>query len=367
MAKVMLHSVTKRFGEITALSGIDLEVKDKEFVVLVGPSGCGKSTTLRIIGGLEEISEGKVYIGEKLVNGVAPKDRNISMVFQNYALYPHMNVFGNMSYGLRLRKYPKSVIFERVKSAAELLGIEKLLDRRPIQLSGGERQRVAVGRAIVRNPDVFLFDEPLSNLDARLRIHMRSEIKKLSQKLKTTAIYVTHDQLEAMTMGDRIVVMKNGIIQQIGSPFEVYNSPCNLFVAGFMGSPPMNLIPCSLESEDENIYANTDGFRILVPHGKIRKENGKARSAVLGIRPEDIHCASSSSSKKGYTTEKIAVSVDLVEPIGSDILVNCRVGNNIIVARADSDFQVAQEDIINISFRNDKIHFFDERSEINLY
>ncbi|MGE5576921.1 MAG: ABC transporter ATP-binding protein, partial [Syntrophothermus sp.] len=247
MAKVVLEHLNKKFGNVTAVNDANLEIKDKEFVVLVGPSGCGKSTTLRMVAGLEEITEGNIYIGDTLVNDVPPKDRDIAMVFQNYALYPHMDVYNNMAFGLKLRKFPKAEIDRRVKEAAKMLGIENLLDRKPKALSGGQRQRVAVGRAIVREPKVFLMDEPLSNLDAKLRVQMRAEISKLHNRLQTTMIYVTHDQTEAMTMGDRIVVMKDGLIQQVGAPLEIYDHPVNVFVAGFIGSPSMNFINAVLE------------------------------------------------------------------------------------------------------------------------
>jgi len=263
MAQVSLKGVSKAFpGNVWAIQDINLNIENKEFVVFVGPSGCGKSTTLRIIAGLEEASSGDVYIGDKLVNDVPPKDRNIAMVFQNYALYPHMSVYENMAFGLKLRKYPKAEIHSRVKDAAAILGIENLLDRKPKELSGGQRQRVAVGRAIVRKPMVFLFDEPLSNLDAKMRVQMRTEIKKLHLRLQATMIYVTHDQTEAMTMGDRIVVMKDGHIQQIADPIKLYDNPINRFVAGFIGSPPMNFVKGTIIKKDNRIYFNEGKFRV---------------------------------------------------------------------------------------------------------
>lgn len=254
MANVILKDIVKKFGDVLAVNKVNLEIKDQEFVVLVGPSGCGKTTTLRMIAGLEEIDAGEIYIGDTLVNDVPPKDRDIAMVFQNYALYPHMDVYNNMAFGLKLRKFPKSDIDQRVKDAAEILGIQELLQRKPKQLSGGQRQRVAVGRAIVRHPKVFLFDEPLSNLDAKLRVQMRAELSKLHDRLKTTMIYVTHDQTEAMTMGDRIVVMRDGLVQQVGSPLELYNKPVNKFVAGFIGTPSMNFIDVVLKKEGDDLY-----------------------------------------------------------------------------------------------------------------
>jgi multiple sugar transport system ATP-binding protein len=368
MASVVLCDVTKKFGDVTALVKINLDVKDKEFLVLVGPSGCGKSTTLRVIGGLEEITEGQVYIGDRLVNGVAPKDRNVSMVFQNYALYPHMNVYDNMAYGLRRRKYPKPEIKQKVYNAASSLGIERLLHRKPAQLSGGERQRVAVGRAIVRDPQVFLFDEPLSNLDAKLRVHMRSEIKKLSQKLETTTIYVTHDQLEAMTMGDRIVVMKDGLIQHAGKPLEVYNLPSNMFVAGFIGTPPMNFVPCTLKGSQNKLFADTDGFQLSIPASKSRLLNEGVKEAVLGIRPEHMYCGVSlSQNSKTSNAEMIKVFVELVQPLGAEMLLNCRTGDNTVVVKADSNMQVSQSDEIDIAIDRERIHLFDKKSGISLF
>ena len=268
MASVVLKSVTKRYGNVTAVNSIDLEIKDKEFIVLVGPSGCGKSTTLRMVAGLEEISDGTISIGDTVVNDVPPKDRDIAMVFQNYALYPHMDVYNNMAFGLKLRKFPKAEIDRRVKEAAKLLGIENLLDRKPKALSGGQRQRVAVGRAIVREPKVFLMDEPLSNLDAKLRVQMRAELSKLDNRLQTTIIYVTHDQTEAMTMGDRIVVMKDGFIQQVGAPLEIYNNPNNIFVAGFIGSPAMNFLDATLRKQGDKYVIDTKGFKVEIPAEK---------------------------------------------------------------------------------------------------
>jgi multiple sugar transport system ATP-binding protein len=361
MARVVLDNVTKRYGDVTALDRITLEVADKEFLVLVGPSGCGKSTALRIIAGLEEITEGDVFIGEKRANGVAPKDRNISMVFQNYALYPNMNVYNNMAYGLRLRKYPKKEVKERVLTAAGLLGIERLLHRKPAQLSGGERQRVAVGRAIVRDPQVFLFDEPLSNLDAKLRVHMRKEIKKLSRRIKTTMIYVTHDQVEAMTMGDRIVVMKDGVIQQVGTPLEVYHSPSNLFVAGFIGSPPMNFIPCILERLESRIFARTDGFRLPIPDSKSSLVTGDVIEAVLGIRPEDIHCTGAAfQGEEPKKYERIRLSIDFIEPLGADILLNARSGNDTVVLRSSNALEVSHDGELDAVIDIEKIYLFDK-------
>ena len=289
MASVTLQNVTKRFGNVIAVNQANLEIRDKEFIVLVGPSGCGKSTTLRMVAGLEEITEGNIYIGDTLVNDVPPKDRDIAMVFQNYALYPHMDVYNNMAFGLKLRKFPKAEIDKRVKEAARMLGIENLLDRKPKALSGGQRQRVAVGRAIVREPKVFLMDEPLSNLDAKLRVQMRAELSKLHARLQTTAIYVTHDQVEAMTMGDRIVVMKDGVIQQVGAPLEIYDHPVNMFVAGFIGTPPMNFLNVVLRREGDDYIVDGGSFKLTIDPERARqiKNLGEYvdKEVVLGIRP----------------------------------------------------------------------------------
>src|SRR5574342_373206 len=265
MAQVVLKDLVKRFDEVTAVRDVNLQIKDKEFIVLVGPSGCGKSTTLRMIAGLEEISSGEIYIGARLVNDLPPKDRDIAMVFQNYALYPHMTVYDNMAFGLKMRKFPKAEIDTRVREAAQMLGIQELLSRKPRQLSGGQRQRVAVGRAIVRHPQVFLFDEPLSNLDAKLRVQMRVELKRLHERLETTAIYVTHDQVEAMTLGDRVVVMKDGWVQQVGEPLELYGKPANRFVAGFIGSPAMNFADVTIAESNGGVWAESPGMRVRVP------------------------------------------------------------------------------------------------------
>src|SRR5262247_3078894 len=265
MAEVVLKDLNKKFDEVHSVKDVNLQIRDKEFIVLVGPSGCGKSTTLRMVAGLEGITSGEIYIGEQLVNDLPPKDRDIAMVFQNYALYPHMTVYDNMAFGLKMRKFPKADIENRVREAAEILGIQELLKRKPRQLSGGQRQRVAVGRAIVRHPQVFLFDEPLSNLDAKLRVQMRVELKRLHERLETTAIYVTHDQVEAMTLGSRVVVMKDGWVQQVGEPLEIYSKPANKFVAGFIGSPSMNFADVTIAEAGGDLWAETQGFRIKVP------------------------------------------------------------------------------------------------------
>jgi multiple sugar transport system ATP-binding protein len=339
MARVTVNHVYKIYPaekgtNVTAVDDVNLEIADREFVVLVGPSGCGKSTTLRMIAGLEEISRGDIYIGDRRVNDVAPKDRDIAMVFQNYALYPHMNVFDNMAFGLRLRKYAKPEIKKRVNDAAGILGIESLLDRKPKALSGGQRQRVAVGRAIVRQPKVFLFDEPLSNLDAKMRVQMRTEITKLHQRLQATMIYVTHDQIEAMTMGDRIVVMDNGKVQQTDTPLKVYNEPENLFVAGFLGSPPMNFINGEVKEErDVVVFREGRGGTIKVQF----KDRPGAReflgkSMVLGIRPEDIQMAQTSNTANAAPS--FPAIVDIVEPMGAETNLYLQTGAHTVVCRS---------------------------------
>src|SRR5437588_5004637 len=289
MAQVVLKDLNKKYDEVHAVKDVNLHIRDKEFMVLVGPSGCGKSTTLRMVAGLEEITAGEIAIGDRVVNDLPPKDRDIAMVFQNYALYPHMTVYDNMAFGLKMRKFPKPEIQKRVKDAAEILGIQDLLKRKPRQLSGGQRQRVAVGRAIVRHPQVFLFDEPLSNLDAKLRVQMRVELKRLHDRLETTAIYVTHDQVEAMTLGDRVVVMKGGWIQQVGEPLELYNTPVNRFVAGFIGSPSMNFADGVVNEEGGALTVSNPGLRIPVsPARAERLRPYKGQSVTIGVRPEDL-------------------------------------------------------------------------------
>ena len=320
MASISLKGIYKIYpGDVTAVSDFNLEIEDKEFIILVGPSGCGKSTTLRMIAGLEEISKGELYIGDRLVNDVPPKDRDIAMVFQNYALYPHMTVYKNMAFGLELRKTPKDEIDKRVREAARVLDIEHLLDRKPKALSGGQRQRVALGRAMVRNPAVFLLDEPLSNLDAKLRTSMRTEIIKLHQKLGTTFIYVTHDQTEAMTMGDRIVVMKDGLIQQVDTPQNLYDYPCNMFVGGFIGSPQMNFLDATLVKEGSNYYVDLGGDKLLIAPEKVTSALdayvGKAIKA--GIRPEDIKDDEEFMEKHKDAT--ITAHVEVSELMGSEI------------------------------------------------
>jgi len=341
MAKVTVKNVSKIFpGEkgrdVTAVRDVNLDIQDREFVVLVGPSGCGKSTTLRMIAGLEEISRGEIYIGDRLVNDVPPKDRDIAMVFQNYALYPHMTVYDNLAFGLKLRKYPKAEIRKRVDDAAGILGIEELLERKPKALSGGQRQRVAVGRAIVRRPQVFLFDEPLSNLDAKMRVQMRAEITKLHQRLQATMIYVTHDQIEAMTMGDRIVVMHRGEVQQTDTPLALYNQPANLFVAGFLGSPPMNFVNGTLELQgDALVFTEIKGGTIRVRLSSRERPQGRAmagKPVLLGIRPEHIEVAQFTSTEERIGS--FPAIVDMVEPMGPETNLYLQTGAHTVVCRS---------------------------------
>ncbi len=361
MARVVLKDVSKIYdNKIVAVNKANIDIEDKEFVVLVGPSGCGKSTTLRMIAGLEEISEGELYIGDRLVNDVPPKDRDIAMVFQNYALYPHMTVYENMAFGLKLRKFPKPEIEKRVKEAAEILGIQDLLNRKPKALSGGQRQRVAVGRAIVRNPQVFLFDEPLSNLDAKLRVQMRTEISKLHRRLNTTMVYVTHDQVEAMTMGDRIVVMKDGIIQQIDTPLNLYNHPKNKFVAGFIGSPAMNFLQGKIIHQDGLWFY--DGYvKLKVPKNYQEPlQKFVDRTVILGIRPEDIY--EDAKLKNGELSEA-QLMVDVLEPMGSEMYLYASVGNHSIVARVNPQLKILEGQKVTLMFNMSKAHFFDKDSE----
>jgi len=359
MAKVVIENLSKYFDKVEAVKNFELEIDDREFVVLVGPSGCGKSTTLRCVAGLEEVTGGKIYIGDQMVNDLPPKDRNIAMVFQDYALYPHMSVYHNMGFGLKLRKYSKTEIAQRVKEAADILGIEELLHRKPRELSGGQRQRVAVGRAIVRKPSVFLFDEPLSNLDAKLRVQMRAELSKLHQTLGTTIIYVTHDQVEAMTMGTKIVIMKDGEIQQVGTPMEVYEYPVNLFVAGFMGSPGMNFIPTKIISKDSGLYVGAESFDLLIPSQKEKHLQGKINEEVIfGIRPENIQ--EKSFAEKSIQGSTIKAVVDVVEPLGSEVQLNVTFGEHAIVARIDPRTQVRINEEIELVLNMDKIHIFEK-------
>ena len=360
MAKVVLEHVYKIYpGDVTAVNDANLEIEDQEFVVLVGPSGCGKSTTLRMVAGLEEISKGSIYIDGKKVNDVPPKNRDIAMVFQNYALYPHLTVRQNMAFGLKLRRYPRSEIDARVSEAAEILGIQKLLERRPKELSGGQRQRVAVGRAIVRKPKAFLFDEPLSNLDAKMRVQMRTEISKLHQKLSSTMIYVTHDQVEAMTMGDRIVVMKDGLIQQVAAPLDLYNNPVNQFVAGFIGSPPMNFFTGRIEGGGNLIRFNEGSFSVDVPDALATKlADCLGQEVVFGIRPEDI----AESTGTDTDRQQISAKVEVVEPMGAETYIYLNTGNHSFIARVGSAHNASIAQPVSVVFDMTKAHFFDKKS-----
>jgi multiple sugar transport system ATP-binding protein len=366
MSSVTYEHVYKRFGDVVAVNDLSIHVEDKEFLVFVGPSGCGKTTSLRLLAGLEEISEGRILIGDRVVNDVPPKDRDIAMVFQSYALYPHMSVYDNMAFGLKLRKTPKEEIDRRVKEAAQILGIEHLLDRKPKQLSGGQRQRVAVGRAIVREPAVFLFDEPLSNLDAKLRVQTRAEISKLHQRLATTFIYVTHDQVEAMTMASRIAVMKDGVLQQIDSPQALYDNPANVFVAGFIGSPSMNFFDATLVESDGKLEINTGGFRMEVPPEKAKEwQPHKGKEVIFGIRPEDMHA-------KPFVPPEILESdmtatVDVTELMGNEIFLYLitRDGKQFI-ARVDPRVRVHPGDEVELAVNMANAHIFDPKTEVSL-
>ena len=364
MAGVTLQHVTKRYGNVIAVNDANLEIRDKEFMVLVGPSGCGKSTTLRMVAGLEEISEGNIYIGDTLVNDIPPKDRDIAMVFQNYALYPHMDVYNNMAFGLKLRKFPRAEIDRRVKEAARMLGIENLLDRKPKALSGGQRQRVAVGRAIVREPKVFLMDEPLSNLDAKLRVQMRAELSKLHARLQTTAIYVTHDQTEAMTMGDRIVVMKDGFIQQVGAPLEIYDNPVNVFVAGFIGSPPMNFLSAVLRKEGDDFWVQNEAFKLKIHPDRARQIKNLGayadKEVIFGIRPEDIHDAKLTA---GTPDDTLVARVDVTEPMGAEVIVYFSKGDYQFIGRLDPHTEATDGEEHPVVFNMKKIHIFDKETE----
>src|SRR6187401_311058 len=361
MATVTIRELNKKYdGGFHAVKDVNLEIRDKEFLVLVGPSGCGKTTTLRMIAGLEEITSGEVLIGKDVVNDLPPMDRNIAMVFQNYALYPHKSVYQNMAFGLQMRKYPKDEIEKRVREAADILGIGPLLDRKPRQLSGGQRQRVAVGRAIVRHPEVFLFDEPLSNLDAKLRVQMRVELKRLHERLETTAFYVTHDQVEAMTLGSRVVVMRDGWVQQVGEPLEIYSRPANKFVAGFIGSPAMNFIPVTIAEANGAIYAEASGLRIKVPADKAAPLKAyKGQSITLGIRPEDLRVGSGADS----SDLSFDAVVEVVEPLGSEILLDVAVAGQSVVCRVEPTVKAKPHDKIRLAFVPERIHFFDTKTE----
>ncbi len=369
MAGLILKNITKVYedSQQKSVDNFSIDIEDKEFIILVGPSGCGKSTTLRMIAGLEEITSGELYIGDKLVNNVSPKDRDIAMVFQSYALYPHMTVFDNMAFGLKIKKVPKDEIKRRVHEAAKTLDIEHLLDRKPKALSGGQRQRVALGRAIVREPKVFLMDEPLSNLDAKLRVQMRSEIGKLHKRLQTTFIYVTHDQTEAMTMGSRIVVMKDGVVQQIDTPQNLYEHPVNLFVAGFMGSPQMNFIDAMLSQEADGYYLTFDGGKIKVPEDKLTdKVKEKAGQEVtFGIRPENIHDEEAFLGM--YPDSCVDVKVDITEMMGAETYLYITIGEKTnAIARVNPRTTAKIGDTIKVGFDLTKLHIFDKETSLTI-
>jgi len=362
MASVTYDHVTKKFGEVAAVNDLNIKVDDKEFLVLVGPSGCGKTTALRCLAGLEEITDGKIMIEDRVVNDVAPKDRDIAMVFQSYALYPHLSVFDNMAFGLKLRKVPKDQIKRRVEKAADTLGIMDLLNRKPRQLSGGQRQRVAVGRAIVREPKVFLFDEPLSNLDAKLRVQMRAEISKLHQQLQTTFIYVTHDQVEAMTMATRIAVINKGVLQQIDTPQKLYDSPSNVFVAGFMGSPAMNFFPGKLVREGGKLIVDADDFTLTVPSDHPKAYDAHTnKNIIFGIRPENIYDADFIPTN--IHAEKVVARVDVTEMMGNEIYLYLVTGKNTFIGRVDPRSKKRMGDQAQIAFNMDKFYLFDGETE----
>jgi len=363
MAQVALRNVVKMFEKTPAVRGIDLDIADREFIVLVGPSGCGKSTTLRMIAGLEEATSGEIYIGDQMVNDVPPKDRDIAMVFQNYALYPHMTVFENMSFGLRLKRFPKAEIRERVQAAARILDITDLLDRRPKQLSGGQRQRVAMGRAIVRNPKVFLFDEPLSNLDAKLRVQMRTEIKKVHQKVTTTTVYVTHDQVEAMTLADRVVVMNAGKIDQIGTPHQVYHNPQTQFVAGFIGSPTMNMLPCRLVENGSGLTVRlSDWLSFPVPPSSVERYRPRVGSELtFGLRPEHITEGRSDAPTGAAVFE---ARLDVVEPMGMETMVYFIVDGVEVCARVNPAAAGRAGETMKLLADLNQMHLMDPRTEL---
>ncbi len=362
MASVTFDHVYKRFGDVIAVNDLNIQIEDKEFLVLVGPSGCGKTTALRCLAGLEDISEGRILIGDNIVNDVAPKDRDIAMVFQSYALYPHMSVYDNMAFGLKLRKTPKQEIEKRVRNAADILGIGHLLDRKPRQLSGGQRQRVAVGRAIVREPKVFLFDEPLSNLDAKLRVETRANISKLHQQLQTTFIYVTHDQTEAMTMASRIAVINKGILQQIDTPQTLYDRPDNLFVAGFIGSPAMNFFNGKINKDGNALYVDGGSFTVRIPDDRSTVfQPYVGKDVIFGIRPEDIH--NPDFAPPGIDAQAVESVVDVTELMGNEIFVYLKTGDHSFVARVDPRSRYHINDKVQIVFNMSNMHIFDRDTE----
>ncbi len=362
MATVTFDHVWKRFDAFVAVNDLNLDVKDEEFLVLVGPSGCGKTTSLRLIAGLEDVSEGTVKIGDRIVNEVAPKDRDVAMVFQSYALYPHMSVYDNLAFGLKLRKVPKADIDRRVKEAAKTIELTDLLDRKPKHLSGGQRQRVALGRAIVREPAVFLMDEPLSNLDAKLRVQTRAEISRLHQRLKTTVVYVTHDQVEAMTMGTRIAVMNQGILQQVGTPQQLYKQPANQFVAGFIGSPAMNFVDVAVEGSGDLARLRGGSFESPIPP-RLREAlaSTAGRKLVMGVRPEQFDAGTGDG-----TVGTVRTNVDVVEYLGNEELLHVRAGEQDVVAVVDADLRVRPGDVLDLTFPLDEVYLFDDETGVSL-
>jgi multiple sugar transport system ATP-binding protein len=368
MAGVTLQNIYKQYDKTTVVHNVNLDINDKEFIVLVGPSGCGKSTTLRMIAGLEEISAGDLYIGDKRVNDTAPKDRDIAMVFQNYALYPHMDVYENMAFGLKMRKFPKEEIDKRVKEAAAILDLEHFLNRKPKALSGGQRQRVALGRAIVREPQVFLMDEPLSNLDAKLRVQMRTEISKLQKRLEITTIYVTHDQTEAMTMGDRLVVMKDGVIQQVGTPLEIYNAPQNIFVAGFIGSPAMNFINGVLHEHDGQVIFSAACIQWALTDGQAKKVRDLGyidKDVILGIRPEHIQCGACAENQEQMNIAQACI--EIVEYTGSEAYLHCAgLAEKMLTIRVGGGIPAQRSDMVTLKVDMHKAHLFSKETEKNI-
>src|SRR6266581_5477613 len=360
MGQVVLKGINKFYESVHAVKDFNLQIRDKEFVVFVGPSGCGKTTTLRMIAGLEAISSGDISIDGNVINELAPMDRDIAMVFQNYALYPHMSVYDNMAFGLKMRKFGRPEIETRVREAADILGIGELLMRKPRQLSGGQRQRVALGRAIVRHPRVFLFDEPLSNLDAKLRVQMRVELKKLHERLGTTAIYVTHDQVEAMTLGDRVGVMRDGSVQQVGDPLELYNQPANRFVAGFIGSPAMNFASVRIAAENGSLWAAGEGIRLQIPAAMTNRLGAQAgKTVTFGIRPEDLRVANGSDPAE----MSIEAVVEVIERLGSEILLDVAVGTGSMVAAVEPTVGAKVHEHLRLAVNPNRLHFFDNESE----
>jgi len=352
--------VSKSFGKVVAVDDVSIKIEDKHFVALLGPSGCGKTTTLRLIAGLEILTSGDIHIGDKLVNELSPRDRNIAMVFQSYALYPHMSVFDNIAFPLKIRKVPREEVKKRVDDAADLLGIKDLLGRKPKELSGGQRQRVALGRAIVRNPEVFLLDEPLSNLDAKLRVYMRAELKRLQRNLGVTTVYVTHDQIEALTMSDRIAVMNEGKLQQIDGPDELYSKPANTWVGGFIGSPPMNFFDCTLNLEGQRAYLDASEFKLAIDSGLAAaiKEKASSSELILGTRPEDLTVV-----KGNLGRDEIPAEIYVVEPVGESTIVDLKIGKYIIRARAPAGFKGEIGEKALVSINKDKMHIFDKKTD----